>query len=387
MNLPTALSEPWFSEIAPQFLVPLLRPSRTYLLKHGINLDKYDWKKRGHRPLYEALLVANDLPTALRDALAEVSEMSTPDAYNAFTELAAANDWNLGPRPRAGWSCQEIAARAFVENRAVFEQAVAQVKLGKTKIWLDYFDLDRGDLAARVTESSVGRLEARLREHWKLRKRAGFAEVRSVAVGSTLVFLISHAELTRSQTVIQSEHLKRDVIRLDPEVTDVVSYSRDTGRLSVHTRYELDARALRDLFGEVFWTDAARYQEFSIYSGVPLMERGSRALKDTGGRFTVRVKSCTLVRPDDRADKFIVCGKAAGVALDRHLKHARASGLTHISSLVLGFRFPAERAEVEVGLDDKNKVSLPRHLAQAVAIYRYLVDTGLALPPSKGARR
>jgi hypothetical protein len=364
----------------------LLRPHRSYLAERGFDLDRYDWRKYRYIRLHNFLLAANDLPPALRQAFSEVVPLSTTEAQNLFLEYAAANDWDLGARPDR-LTAADLAARAYVERPDLFERVVGTVHVNATVDWEDFFDPSCGQFAERFTPERRVRLPERIGSHWGERGRGRFVEITDFEVRGAHTFVISHGDLIRARSVIAETDDAREVVRNRLEVVDLVQIFPESGRLSIHTRFDADREAYRRIFGEVIWDDPERYRRFATYTPEPLLTHGSEALRHEGIEdLQVRAKKVVFQSPRNKHYRAVITGAKTGAQLDQHVQIARAADLGTIPYLALGFRFRGERGELTVEIKGDNRIGIKRDHPRADALFKFMFQKGFALPIPRGGR-
>ncbi len=379
----------WIAHIEFDPLIGLLMKFSPWFKQHGMNLARQRavWARDRHLPIHTLLMQhAATAPRELRQILRDVEEMSTEDAADIIIELAPQFGWDLGLAPlRRGWTCQDIAARAYIERRELFERAMATQTVRDTEDWVDFLDPKRGDLDGRVTEAVIEELEAHLSDHWQKRHRGKFAEVEMHDVDGSPTFFLYHGDLTKSQTLIREKGLRstREYVRSRAQRLALVRFHKETHRLSVRTQYAPDIVGIKRAFGCVFWDDPERYKVCPLYTCEPLIKYGAAVLRHPSEHlFTVRVKEATFLDPSRKGHVIILRGANGGSVLDADLNALASRGFTQAKSAELGFLFTGERFQLPVALKAGNRIRMRYRLGHTDEIFRYLIlKTFLRLPP------
>ena len=175
----------WISGIRFEPLVAFLMRWEPWFRQHGVNLKRHRavWEKKRHIAIHDVFLKNwPTVPADLRHALLDIVDMSTAEGHNMLTELAPEHGWELGKAGLSGWSCQDLAARAYVERHDLFELGRASLVVRETQNWIEFFDPEQGDLAERTTEVAKAKLIEAVRRHWQSRHRGRYIKLASIHV-------------------------------------------------------------------------------------------------------------------------------------------------------------------------------------------------------------
>lgn len=239
---------------------------------------------------------AGVLPAALSDDLERIDELTTDGGAALLMEAGARSGVDVCA---LGLDPLEVAVRAFLDHREVFEAAYARQLVAALKGTTEFLGRARRD-PGRPEMTHIHVLEAQLGQHFEARARSAHCRVSMGRDGARLVFTVAHGALVRADealdgaaTVVRDSaapvYLTERPLRYRPQRRDVVIYDTEAGQLRIRAGDAASLHAYRRNFGTLLHRDADWFGTEPIVSLEPLVRLGQAVEAPTRGLAAVRL--------------------------------------------------------------------------------------------------
>lgn len=304
------------------------------------------------------------LPLGLAVDLERIDDLATNRGAAALIEAAR----RAGADFRSlGLDALEVSARAFLDNRQVFEAAHGRHVIGTLRGTTEFMG-QRARPAARFDDARVHALEGDLGRQFDARARSAHCRITVGAHEHRLVFTVAHGAMMHADEALDErptlvvdgdgpDYLTDRAVRYRPLRRDVVVYDADAGLLRIRASDAPTIRAYRRAFGELLTGDAEWFGTGPIVSLEPLSQLGREVEVPTPGLREVRVVGLVLEHGDP-AGKMALDSDEIWPYLAGNVVHGLANA--HIHSVT--FRIFAEGSSKagNVTLRVPNKVDFDR---------------------------
>lgn len=264
--------------VQPTHMIALLNKHADYFDARGVDFGRLN----GHGLDYDAIagvLMTTDeqTPSALIDDLYYVDEMATKDSMDALLDAAEAAGVTLdvGDDPTPA----DVAVQVRLCAPALIEQKHAEQFLLQRRRTFEYFRSKNGaDMTYRAPDAKRQReFETSLGIRLEAMKRSRTCTLFIFPRTDGVWFLVRRGDPFKREGSIDRAGTTSVYYR--PEKYDVLKYDQSLGELSVNAEGNKKLVAhYRELFGELLFDDAQRFQDVPKYSLDPLQDDGANAL-------------------------------------------------------------------------------------------------------------
>jgi hypothetical protein len=273
------------------------------------------------------------LPLGLADDLERIEDLATDRGAAGLIEAAR----RTGADVRSlGLDALEVAARAFLDHRAIFDAAHGRHVI-ETLRGTSEFAGRRAGHPVRFGEARVRALEADLGRQFDARARSAHCRVTVGAHEDRLVFTVAHGAMVRADEALDDRpmlvadgdvpvYLDDRAMRYRPQRRDVVVYEAGAGRLRIRASDAPTIRAYRRAFGELLMGDAEWFGNGNIVSLEPLARLGRAIEVPTPGLREVRVVGLVLEHAEPEG-KMALDANEIWPYLDGNLVHGLAGAV------------------------------------------------------------
>lgn len=275
------------------------------------------------------------LPLGLADDLARIDELATDRGAASLIEAARRAGADLRS---LGLDALEVAARAFLDHRAIFDAAHGRHVIATLRGTTEFAGRRAGP-AARFGDGRVRVLEAELGRQFDARARSAHCRITVGAHEDRLVFTVAHGAMVHADEALDERpkvvadgdgpvYLDDRAVRYRPMRRDVVVYEAGAGRLRIRASDAPTKRAYRRAFGKLLMGDSEWFGSGPIVSLEPLSRLGRAVEVPTPGLREVRVVGLVLEHAEPHG-KMALDADEIWPYLDGNLVHGLAGAVIH----------------------------------------------------------
>ena len=269
-------SNPSFlKSISPALLIRFLTIHQEFLAKRGLTLDTgLDCEALA------MILMAPDenTPDMLLDALFFVDEMSVPGLHDDL--LSSAQEAGIDAKSMDSLTPADLAVRVWLANPNLLQRLHAERFLVKPKSFQSFLSsLALSPSLAKPTVATLKALEVDLDCWFATKKRGRGTRVFAVVNENIAQFVVRHGEPYRREGTLENGESSRVYYR--PEKFDIVTYSHQSGELSIHASTKGQKQAYCILFGKHLFGSEQTFEvdaEEGKFTLRPIVDQGRDCL-------------------------------------------------------------------------------------------------------------
>lgn len=367
--------------VTPELLLRFLRPFASYLARRGVQLEDVAVDDAWLGQLHQVLNAVDPaMPAELQQGLIDIADLTSESAHEQV--LVAARERQLSLFTAAPTTTPEdLAFTIFLDHRDVFRHAHARTQSSEIRRFVEFVGKDLSPPEGASSGAKHARLAHRLGRWFQERNRTAFCSVRAVETEAEVRFLIIHGQPPRTHGAIESVE-RRGRVSYVRDKHDAVVFDRRTGKLGVNAQFVGEQDLYRRSIGAVFWGDEEHFAAQPLFSGEPLRERGSAAVRPHGvpGVVSVALRAISVTSEVTAGDVVAWTGPDVAQRLDSELgRLVRQEG--QVSGFRLDVTLAGKPRPVRVDVRVPNHLSFDRRVG-APAIREYLLEAGFMTLPS-----